>query len=912
MSSLRNIKKYQQCVRQNDGILETDQIQLETESTPADSNLAVGRIYCDGSTIYGYNGSAFVDMLSSATYNIEAWDDIYDMDKTLTVDGSTFTIAGTHATGNNLTLTASGSGDCLHITNSGTGYDIAGTSDEWSIKSSGNVGVVELGSGGTINATDGALSIGSSGTATTLSGTLTVDEASTLTGAVTATASLTITGAAGADKLTVTAGDVAVSDGSVTITDDDNASSLTVTNATSTTGSVVQITADAETTGNILDIDCGGGTISAGGYYINCNDDDSAQFTVGDDGAVVITGKAATDMFTITDGDVVITDGSVTITDGDNAASLSVTNNTATTNDVVVIAGSGAFTGDSFVGITPSGLTSGSAVGITCAALTTGEALLISTDAITSGNAVKITQAGEAMTSGELLTVDNTESGNIATITGNVVSFSSSIEETAGTLTADYDLVLFSRTDKQSHASQYDAQGSVVKIAKTQNKAAGTIVDAVVGLEIVSTSTNSALILGDSISVTSVGVNERSLNIVNACTGKDSVLVTSSGALTNGLAGLHVTTSGDLATGGANLILTVSGSSCDAAARAFEIDAQKDVQAVYIDTDGITNDALYVTHSGNLASGKAVLHVTDGGTPGGDDRYVGHFAFTGTATHESAVLFADGAGKDVIGLYVSTQNTVAANSGGIVLYDDDAGAQGPSIVGHHDSASPAANDQLLGIYAYGEEATSSDTMKYGQMTFEVVASTDGAIEGGVKIGVADGASIRESIYLTDDTLILGDSAAFTMGSNGSQDLTISTNIDTAGVNAGEPKIVFTDGSAGDISITPGTTGLINLVASAPTNTAVTSAHTMTVAEGGFVTCTSAGAYTITLPAVSGNAGLWYIFKKTDAAANAITLDGNGAETIDGAATNATIDAQYDVIGIYCDGAKWNIFTEDLA
>lgn len=74
----------------------------------------------------------------------------------------------------------------------------------------------------------------------------------------------------------------------------------------------------------------------------------------------------------------------------------------------------------------------------------------------------------------------------------------------------------------------------------------------------------------------------------------------------------------------------------------------------------------------------------------------------------------------------------------------------------------------------------------------------------------------------------------------------------------------------------------------------------------YVNSTAAG-FTITLPPASkmGNGG-WYHFIKTDAAANAVTLDGSGAETINGAATEARIDAQYDFMTIFSTGTAWII------
>ena len=61
--------------------------------------------------------------------------------------------------------------------------------------------------------------------------------------------------------------------------------------------------------------------------------------------------------------------------------------------------------------------------------------------------------------------------------------------------------------------------------------------------------------------------------------------------------------------------------------------------------------------------------------------------------------------------------------------------------------------------------------------------------------------------------------------------------------------------------------------------------------------------TITLYAASGNAGKVITVKKTDSSTNAVTLDGNASETIDGATTLA-LTAQYDSATVVCDGTNW--------
>ena len=44
----------------------------------------------------------------------------------------------------------------------------------------------------------------------------------------------------------------------------------------------------------------------------------------------------------------------------------------------------------------------------------------------------------------------------------------------------------------------------------------------------------------------------------------------------------------------------------------------------------------------------------------------------------------------------------------------------------------------------------------------------------------------------------------------------------------------------------------------------------------------------------------------------MTLDGNGAEQIDGAATYAAVDAAYDTVHVLCTGSEWIILSRDIA
>jgi hypothetical protein len=73
------------------------------------------------------------------------------------------------------------------------------------------------------------------------------------------------------------------------------------------------------------------------------------------------------------------------------------------------------------------------------------------------------------------------------------------------------------------------------------------------------------------------------------------------------------------------------------------------------------------------------------------------------------------------------------------------------------------------------------------------------------------------------------------------------------------------------------------------------------------------ARTLTLPPVATvRAGGWFRIVKASAAAAAVTLDGNASETIDGGATFAAIDAQYDTALVLCTGSEWIILSRDIA
>jgi len=89
---------------------------------------------------------------------------------------------------------------------------------------------------------------------------------------------------------------------------------------------------------------------------------------------------------------------------------------------------------------------------------------------------------------------------------------------------------------------------------------------------------------------------------------------------------------------------------------------------------------------------------------------------------------------------------------------------------------------------------------------------------------------------------------------------------------------------------------------------VTAAETLTKNDHGLtLLCDgSGGAFTVDLPAGSTVFDGWAVtLKKSDASSNAITADGNGAETLDGATTRALLE-QYEAETYVWTGSEWSV------
>ena len=333
-----------------------------SRSTPTSANDTM--LFRQNSDIYWWDGSSATNLTTAAGGGGGGGtlDGAYDNGSTITVNNGAVVLAGVDEDTNVLSITGDGdsAGALLSFSHTTTSRnDILGSGSNWAVTGAGAATftqidladneVIQLGTG------DDA-TIAWNGTLLNIAGATDFDNNVTMQG------TLVAAGSAGADSLTLTAGDAVLSDGSLAITDADNANTLTITNNThstgsATTGGVVEIQSTSLTTGTLLNLELTEGTLN-GGEYLRAYDVTAGAdvFNLGENGAVTIAGAGASTVLTITAGDASILDGSLALTDADNAESVTIINNTATTIGAAASAG--------VVQIESTSLTTGAALNV--------------------------------------------------------------------------------------------------------------------------------------------------------------------------------------------------------------------------------------------------------------------------------------------------------------------------------------------------------------------------------------------------------------------------------------------------------------------------------------------------------------------------------------------------------------------
>lgn len=228
--------------------------------------------------VYFSNGSAWAAI--GVAGSVGSLDDCYDTGASITVDAGAVTLASDQAAANALIITeanAAGTGSLIDLTHANTAAnDIDGTGSSWYVTAAGAATFV-------------------SATIPTLSGTTATITTVNATNATITNGTITNLTLGAVDGFTL-AGD------------------CTFTTA-ATTGSGLLIDGSTVTSGNVLRIEADATNLS-GGLILACTVDASNVFTVGETGALTITGSASTTCLGITAGNIVLTDGNLTLSAG--------------------------------------------------------------------------------------------------------------------------------------------------------------------------------------------------------------------------------------------------------------------------------------------------------------------------------------------------------------------------------------------------------------------------------------------------------------------------------------------------------------------------------------------------------------------------------------------------------------------
>lgn len=607
-------------------------------------------LYRSGTDLVWDNGSTTITLANAAGV-ATTWEQLYTNDKTLTIDSTSLTFALTHATNDGLTITASAgsSGDCIQITNSGSGNDIEGTSGLWAVTAAGAATLVSIAGCDSLTA-NANLALEANGAGTISIGATSSGAIDIGTGGGAVTLATAVTAALG---ITITAGGLLSSDGIVDVVDNaNNASTLRATNDTQTTygnasdAGMVVFRSESISTGALLHLSLDE-TALAGGFFLRCwsQDAGAAAFTIGELGATVIAGSAVdTASLTQTKGDHVISDGCLLLTSSSATASISVTNDTVTTLGAAADAGAVDISSESLstgallnLSLDETALTTGwyfrcwgqdaaasvftigeyGATVITTAAAATSltittattnvDAVSIIGSALTTGDLVYLGNTAETLAAGEMLKINNTENGDFSATpkTGNLASITSSCTMTTNSATLDYDTLLISRSNIANQGTKtLTAQGSVLKLMNTSTNTAGTCTDTTVILEILAVDGGTAAPTGTCAQITSVGVGAKALDVISASTTVDDVLITGSGVKASTKASLQVVNSGNTAAGG-SILRVASGASTPAAATSYL------AEFTYA-ASTMTNNPITMQINGGASTG-AVVNVTGSG-----------------------------------------------------------------------------------------------------------------------------------------------------------------------------------------------------------------------------------------------------------------------------------------------------------
>jgi hypothetical protein len=248
--------------------------------------------------------------------------------------------------------------------------------------------------------------------------------------------------------------------------------------------------------------------------------------------------------------------------------------------------------------------------------------------------------------------------------------------------------------------------------------------------------------------------------------------------------------------------------------------------------------------------------------------------------------------------------TLGANTTGVRNVGIGANCLGVNTTG--------GNNMAFGFQTMIQSTTGSDNVAIGSQSLNTLTTGGSNIAIGKESGrlVSGGGNNNtpsESIYIGQDTRAsaAGNSNEMVFGhtaiGQGSNTVTLGNSSITKTFLRGNTMVnTTTDNGVDELQVN----GSISGIGFKQAYVTKTGAYTATD-DDYVIDCTS-GTFTVTLPASSGRTGRILIIKNSGA--GTITVDGNGAETIDGAATYS-LAVQYATIQIMSDGTNWKIIAK---
>jgi hypothetical protein len=227
-----------------------------------------------------------------------------------------------------------------------------------------------------------------------------------------------------------------------------------------------------------------------------------------------------------------------------------------------------------------------------------------------------------------------------------------------------------------------------------------------------------------------------------------------------------------------------------------------------------------------------------------------------------------------LGVSIDTRSTRTNTYGAF-----SATLSGDAIFQFYTNGSDNSAHRIAGFFGHYQDGSTTTTAVPGYWTIE---SNSGSQQGRTKIKI-DGNNDFIGFYTSSNGINSFGSERMRVASSGA--LLLNTT---------------TDNTVDELQVN----GSISGIGFKQAYVTKTGAYTATN-DDYVIDCTS-GTFTVTLPASSGRTGRILIIKNSGA--GTITVDGNGAETIDGA-TTYSLSVQYATVQIMSDGTNWKIIAK---